>query len=358
MLDAIDTAAVQNALSMFAWLAFELSILFLAISFAVGVVQTRIPPERVRAILGSGRGGYFAAALLASVTPFCSCSTIPMLGGLLKARAGFGPVMSFLFVSPLLNPIIVGLLWMTFGWQVTVVYVAMTLTVALAAAAWLARTGFERYVRADVLGSAPAAACCSAPPADRAPPAASCCSPKLAPANSCCTSSTATASVAMAGGGRIPVAQAKLPTPGPKASTTASVPWGRVWRETLDQFRKVAPYLLLGVTLGAVMYGFVPTELIERYAGADTPWAIPVAAIIGIPLYLRAEALIPLAAALAAKGMSNGALIALIIGGAGASLTEVLLLRALFRLPLIAAFVGVVIATAIAAGYVLQWTGA
>lgn len=100
-----------------------------------------------------------------------------------------------------------------------------------------------------------------------------------------------------------------------------------------------------------MIYGFMPTDLVVRYAGETNPFAIPVASVIGIPLYIRAEAVIPLSAALAAKGMSLGAVMALIIGSAGASLTEVILLRALFKTRLIVAFVVVILLMAIVAGY-------
>ncbi|WP_257266774.1 permease, partial [Endozoicomonas sp. ONNA2] len=103
--------------------------------------------------------------------------------------------------------------------------------------------------------------------------------------------------------------------------------------------------------IGSITYGFVPADFIAQYAGPDNPLAIPFAAIIGVPLYIRAEAVIPLAAALAAKGMGMGALMALIIGSAGASLTEVILLKSLFRNPMIVAFLVVIFAMAIAAGF-------
>jgi uncharacterized membrane protein YraQ (UPF0718 family) len=125
----------------------------------------------------------------------------------------------------------------------------------------------------------------------------------------------------------------------------------RIWKTTWADFRGVLPFLLGGIAVGSVIYGFMPTELITRFAGKDDLLAIPVAAVIGIPLYIRAEAVIPLSAALAAKGMSLGAVMALIIGSAGASLTEVILLRAIFRTPMIIAFLVVVLTMAIGAGF-------
>lgn len=116
-------------------------------------------------------------------------------------------------------------------------------------------------------------------------------------------------------------------------------------------FRGVFPYLIAGIAIGSIIYGYLPTTLLEQYAGPANPFAIPAAAIIGVPLYIRAEAVIPLAAALLAKGVGAGTVLALIIGSAGASLTELILLRALFRFRLLAAFVLVIISMAIMAGY-------
>lgn len=124
-----------------------------------------------------------------------------------------------------------------------------------------------------------------------------------------------------------------------------------VWQEAWSDFVDVLPYLLIGIAIGSVIYGFMPTDLLEQYAGPDNPFAIPIAAIIGVPLYIRAEAVIPLAAALMTKGVGAGTVLALIIGSAGASLTELILLRSLFTLKLLAAFVAVIFAMAMIAGY-------
>lgn len=103
-------ANLQDAAGMFLFLATELTLLFLLISYGVGVLQEYIPPEKIQATLSARKGkGYIVAALMGAITPFCSCSTIPFLKGLLRARAGFGPMLTFLFSSPLLNPVIIGL---------------------------------------------------------------------------------------------------------------------------------------------------------------------------------------------------------------------------------------------------------
>ncbi|MGI2029733.1 permease [Endozoicomonas acroporae] len=330
-----------DTLGTFIFLAGELTILFLIVSFIIGVILEYMPAEKIQKILGSKGGkGYVSAGLLGALTPFCSCSTIPMLTGLLKARAGFGPTITFLFTSPLMNPIIVGLLLATFGMKVTVIYFAIALTVSVAGGYILEKMGFERFVRKDVVyGETAAASCCGSKPA----PKTSCCdtAPSVNKNSSCCDAKPA------------PVTSTDCATACGDSKPKSDDRWGRIWGETWSQFKQIFPILMLGVGIGAFTYGFIPADFIAQYAGPDNPLAIPFAAVIGVPLYIRAEAVIPLASALAAKGMGVGALMALIIGSAGASLTEVILLKSLFRNPMIVAFLVVIFTMAISAGLVM-----
>lgn len=337
---------VKETAEMFAFLATELIILFLTISYFVGILQEYIPPEKIQSILSSRKGkGYIISALLGAITPFCSCSTIPFLKGLLKAKAGFGPMMVFLFSSPLLNPIIIGLFVVTFGIKIAAFYFAVALIVAITAGYLLEKMGFERYVRPEAYeaiesdsgcGTKKAAMSCSdTKPAPTASVTCSKSKPQSA-ARSCCNSTTSV-DIYASGEAVLTVKEENR--------------WMRVWRSTWKDFKQVFPYLMLGITLGAFIYGFIPTELIAKYAGAGIWYAIPVAAVIGIPLYIRAEAVIPLSAALVQKGMALGSVMALIIGSAGASLTEVILLKSIFKNQMIAAFLTVILGMAIGAGY-------
>lgn len=364
-------ASVADPLGMFTFLAVELTVLFLLISFVIGIVLDYLPNERIQQILGSKGGkGYVSAGLLGAITPFCSCSTIPMLAGLLKARAGFGPTITFLFTSPLLNPIIIGLFFATFGMKVTVVYFLIALIVSILGGYVLEKLGFERYVKQEVVSgkvkSGCATGCGDSKPAAKtsccdsnkpAPVASGCgcgCGPAepVAASASCCASTEESDAednfdgAALAGGGCCTTT-----TPTIKVNGR----WVRLWAETWNQFKKVFPALMIGVGIGSLIYGVVPVDFIAKYAGPENPLAIPFAAIIGVPLYIRAEAVIPLAAALGAKGMGMGAVMALIIGSAGASLTEVILLKSLFRNPMIAAFLLVIFAMAISAGLIFTF---
>lgn len=346
---------LTDASRMFVFLTVELSVLFLVISAAVSLIRQKIPDTKIQAMLGARKGrGYLISAVLGALTPFCSCSTIPMLRGLLSAKAGFGPTLTFLFVSPLLNPIIVGLMWVTFGWKLTVLYAVIAAGVSVLASMLLDMLGFERHVidpkeakqsscgagcgtTASEPVSVSATACCSGKTIKSVTPLkaqASGCTvqPEAAPALSCCADGTAALT-------RAPV----IPTAFAKARADA-------WQ----QFKEVLPYLLLGVLIGSFIYGFIPAEWIAAHAGADNPLAIPFSAVVGIPLYIRAEAVIPLASVLLGKGMGMGAVMALIIGSAGASLTEVILLKSMFRTPMIVAFLTVILGMAILMGYLAQ----
>ncbi|PSW22261.1 permease [Photobacterium sanctipauli] len=350
----------KEAAGMFLFLAAELTVLFLVISYLVGVLQEFLTPEKIQSILSSRNGkGYVIAALLGSITPFCSCSTIPFLKGLLRARAGFGPMMVFLFASPLLNPVIIGLFVVTFGIQVAAFYFIVAMAVSVIAGYVLEKLGFERYVRQEAYQVADSGSSCGSTCGDSAPkkaeasscgvkpaPAASCCAatePQPAPAASTCCDSKEEVNVKISGCGEAVM------------TVKEESRWVRIWRSTWKDFKQVLPYLMLGILIGSFIYGFIPTDLIAKYAGEGMWYAIPVAAVIGIPLYIRAEAVIPLSAALVKKGMAMGSVMALIIGSAGASLTEVILLKSIFKNQMIAAFLAVILGMAISAGYMYTY---
>ncbi|MCG9732080.1 permease [Shewanella sp. Isolate13] len=364
-------AMAKETAGMFLFLAAELTLLFIAISYIVGLLQEYIPPEKIQSILSSKKGkGYIIAALLGSITPFCSCSTIPFLKGLLRAKAGFGPMMVFLFSSPLLNPIIIGLFIVTFGVKVALFYFIVAMTVSVTAGYLLEKLGFERYVKPEAYEAAGASSCgtscgdapkevakveaktetscCTAPKTVTAPVATTgcCAEPKQAVAATSCCSEPALAMASCSSG-----TEAAVSSCGSNQSVKQDNRWMRVWRATWKDFKQVLPYLMIGILLGSFIYGFIPTDLIAKYAGEGTWYAIPIAAVIGIPLYIRAEAVIPLSSALVAKGMALGSVMALIIGSAGASLTEVILLKSIFKNQMIAAFLAVILGMAISAGY-------
>jgi uncharacterized membrane protein YraQ (UPF0718 family) len=282
----------------------ELVILFIGISFLVGLIREYVPEEKIRRILTSkhrGVGNIFGA-FFGSLTPFCSCSTIPILVGLLDVGVPFGIAYSFLIASPLLNPVIFILLLALFGIVPTLIYAEITFSIAVISGILIERAGFSRYVKAVTLEK------------------------------SCCYECSE----------------------GSSASSVHKSRFAKSLTFAFTLFRQVVPYLILGADIGAFIYGFVPEELIITVAGPDNPLASPIAAVIGILMYIRAETIIPISAVLLEKGMGIGAIMALIIGGAGASTPEVTLLASIFERRLVAAFVASVLGVAILAGVLFQ----
>jgi hypothetical protein len=287
-------------MSFFIEIAVELIVLFIGITFLVGLIQEYVPDETIKRALGGRHRilGSFLGAGFGALTPFCSCSTIPLLLGMLNAGVPFASAMAFLFASPLLNPVIVSLFILLMGWKITALYFAVTFLAAIVIGLMLDSLGFA----AQVKSVAAVRGCCDCEQAEDA-----------------------------------------------KSRVQRSA------RFAFSLFRQLVPYLLLGAGIGAFIHGFVPTELISSIAGSGNPFAVPVAAIIGVPIYIRAETMIPIGLALIEKGMSTGAVLALVIGGAGASIPELTLLSAIFKRKMLAAFVLTIIAIAVAVGYLANW---
>jgi uncharacterized membrane protein YraQ (UPF0718 family) len=319
---------LMTTLRYFVTISMELIILFVVISFFVGLLQEFIPDEKIRAVLQRPRKvmGNILGAFFGALTPFCSCSTIPVLVGLLNAGAPFGASMSFLLTSPVLNPIIIGLFLSLFGWRITVVYSLLVFSLAVIAGMVWERVGLESDVKD--LSLVRTESCCAST------------------ANSCC-------SPAPSGPVAIDLAL---------ALNSIEIEEPPLWKQRVlgayqkakNLFVQVFPYLLLGAGIGALIYGFMPQDLLSRVAGPDNFFAVPVAAVIGIPMYIRAESIIPIGMTLLGKGMAMGTVAALVIGGAGASIPEVTLLASIFKPRLVIAFVATILLIACITGYVFN----
>lgn len=291
-----------DTLDYFGFIFLELVVLFLSISTAISLILQYIPREKFGRYL-SGRAGYFMAALLGSITPFCACSTIPLTLGLLNAGVSIGPVLTFVLVSPLLNPIIVGMVWSLMGWKACLIYFFACFGSAMAGG-WLMKIFHaERYVR------------------------------KLAePGTSCCSGESS----------------------GPAVPAAFSGKLKKAFFDAYGDLQRVLIYLIVGTAIGATIYGYIPQEWIVSLAGPENRFAIPVAALVGVPLYIRAESAIPIGLALVQKGMSLGAVIALIIGGAGMAIPEMSMLLSIFKARIVAAIVALIFFTAVIGGYLFD----
>lgn len=293
-----------ETLRYFVLITVELIALFLLISALVEIILMYVPEEKIRKKLsGAGIFGNIIAAGFGALTPFCACSTIPMTVGFLNAGVPFSSAISFLIASPLLNPIILGMLGAMVGIKAMAAYFVIAFSCSVLFGVLLERLGAQRYVK----------------------------NVRLKPAT-CCA------------GGEV-VDKRSLPFRG-KVKAAFAGAWGSL--------RPIMGYLLIGVALGAGIYGYMPQDFVMKIAGPDNPFAIPVAAVLGIPLYIRAETAIPIGLALMGKGMSIGAVIALIIGGAGMAIPEMTMLASIFKNRLVAMIVLVIFLTAVVSGYLFN----
>lgn len=275
----------------------ELTVLFIFISFLVSWLQQKVTEDRIKRVLDRPNkwSGYLYGTGLGALTPFCSCSTIPILAGLLSSKAPFGPSMSFLVASPLLNPVIVILLVTLLGWELTLYYVIIVgIFAVLIGVVWKA-LGLEHSVK-----------------------------------------------------------NVNVRKGSSQDDNLGKSKWKLALEDAWGFFYPLLPYLLIGVFIGAFISDYIPQDFIVKYAGGDKPWTIPIASVIGIPMYIRAEAILPISHALVGKGMAIGAVIALLIGGAGASIPEVVLLNKLFKKKLVVTFVVSILVVAISTGFILQ----
>jgi len=279
-----------EALHFFAYDTVKIALLLSGIIFVVAVLRTFISVERTRELLG-GRGmivGYALAAILGVATPFCSCSAVPVFIGFVAAGVPLGMTMTFLIASPLVNEVAVVLVAGSFGWDTGLLYVATGLAIAVVAGLVIGRLRLERWVEPFVFDiSAGTAAVLGETPTWR---------------------------------GRFAVGRAEV----------ASI------------LRKIWPYLLAGIGVGAAIHGWAPEDFFARYAGPDQPLAVPIAVVLGIPLYSNAAGTIPLVEALHAKGVALGTSLAFMMSVVALSLPELVLLRRVLRPQLLATFVGVV----------------
>ncbi len=332
-------AGAAGVIGTFIFLMAELVVLFIFISYLVALLQIYIPKETIQRALTTRSKwlNSLLGGLLGAVTPFCSCSTIPMLMGLIKSKAPFAGMMSFLLTSPILNPAIIVLFLTFFGVIPTVMYAGMAFLIAVAVGYILDMKGFDRYIKIANTTTA-ATSCCTPKPEPAPAPATGCCSSTPAAASSCCDAPEEI---------RYQDIKGSFFTRQLKAS-------GYAMKDAVGLFYKVLFYLILGASIGAFIYGFIPADFLSQFAGANEIFSVPAAAVLGIPMYIRTETMIPIADILTQKGVGLGTLVALIIGGAGASIPEVSLLSAIFKKQMVFTFVFCVLGIAIATGYLFS----
>lgn len=293
-----------EAVHFFVYDAPKVLLLLAGIVFAIGVIQTFFSPERTRALLAGRRLGVgnVLAATLGIVTPFCSCSAVPLFIGFLSAGVPLGVTFSFLVSAPMVNEVALALLFGMFGWKVASLYLALGLLVAIAAGLVIGAFEMERHledwVRAIHAGDA-----------------------------------------------------------APAAGGTMSWPdrFGAGARHVREIVGRVWPYVLAGIGLGAAIHGYVPEDFMASIMGKDAPWwSVPAAVALGVPMYTNAAGVIPVVQALLGKGAALGTVLAFMMSVIALSAPEMIILRKVLRPRLIATFAGVVAAGILLVGYVFN----
>jgi uncharacterized membrane protein YraQ (UPF0718 family) len=294
---------LTETLHFFFYDTLKIALLLTAIIFVITILRSYMSVERTRALLGGRREGVgnVLAAGLGVITPFCSCSAVPAFIGFVAAGVPLGVTLSFLIASPLVNEIAIGLLLSLFGFQVTALYVGSGLLIAVMAGWVLGRLRLERWVEPFVFETTL--------------------------------------------GGRVVDSTAGL-------TFNQRVQMGA--EEVTAILRKIWPYLLVGIGLGAVIHGWAPEDLFTRYAGPGDAFGVLVAVLIGIPLYSNAAGILPLVESLHDKGLPMGTLLAFMMAVVALSLPEMILLRRVLKLQLLIVYVAVVGASIVAVGYLFN----
>ncbi len=289
---------VGDAIAFFLYDVPKVLLLLTGIVTIVSFLRSFVSPERVRRAL-AGRGvfpGTVAAAGFGVITPFCSCSAVPLFIGFVEAGVPLGVTFAFLVASPMVNEVALVLLWGLFGPAIALAYMAAGLAVAIAAGLLIGRLGLERYVEDYVWAI-------------------------------------------RAGAGITDV------------RPTLDERIREAWRSTLDIVGRVWPFVIAGIAVGALIHGFVPTDLVVELGGRDNPVAVPALVALGVPLYSNAAGTIPVIEALLGKGLPLGSALAFMMAVTALSFPELVILRRVMKPRLIAAFVAIVAAGILAVGY-------
>ena len=279
----------------------KILLLLSGMIFLISIVRTFFSPERTRALLGGKRQGIgnVLAALLGIVTPFCSCSAVPLFIGFVESGIPLGVTFSFLIAAPTINEVAVILLYGMFGWQIAALYIASGLVIAVIAGFIIGKLHLERYVENFVW-------------------------------------------------------QLQTGNGGIEEHLTWEDRFGRAWENVKEIVGKVWPYVIVGIAVGAGIHGYVPEEALVTIMGKQAWWSVPAAVLLGVPLYSNAAGVIPIVGALIEKGASLGTVLAFMMSVVGLSLPEVIILRRVLKPQLIAVFVGVIALAIILTGYLFN----
>lgn len=294
-------SAIGSALHFFIYDTVKIFILLVMIIFMVSFLRTYFNTEKARVYL-QGKSeftGNVLAALLGIITPFCSCSAIPLFLGFMQARIPLGITFSFLISSPLNNEVAIALLFGLFGWKVTSLYIGFGLLVAILGGFIVGRLGMEKYVL-------------------------------------------------------IPVKPMSGDLDEVHIALSFQERLNESWANTKDILKKITLYVIIGVGIGAFIHGYIPTEWIITYAGSDAWYSVPLAVLMGVPMYASAAGVIPLIEVLTSKGMLLGTALSFMMAITALSLPEAMILKRILHIKLIATFFGIVALGIMGVGYLFN----
>lgn len=300
LLDLESGTRLAEAVDFFIYDTLKIFLLLSVIIFAVSVVRSYFPPERTRRLLSNKKLfiGNGLAAGLGVVTPFCSCSAVPLFIGFVEAGVPLGVTFSFLISSPMVNEVALVMLFGLFGWKVAAIYLAAGLSVAVAGGIVIGKLGLERWVEEYVY------------------------------------------QIRMGD-----VEERKM-------SFRERLLYAR--GNTGEILRKVWLFVVIAIGIGGFIHGYVPEDFLVRIAGPGNPFAVPAAVLMGVPLYANAAGAIPIVYALMEKGLGMGTVLAFMMAVTALSLPEVIILRKVLKVRLLGVFVGIMAVTITAVGYLFN----
>jgi len=296
-----ESSALGSSLHFFIYDAPKVIMMLVLIVFAVGIMNSYFTPERTRKML-AGRHeivSCFLASGLGAITPFCSCSAVPLFIGFVSANVPLGVTLSFLICAPMVNEVALVMLYGLFGFKVAALYLVTGLTIATTIGWLLGRMNMEKYVEPWV---------------------------------------------------RLAQSQEQAAV---KYSWHDKMQLG--WDAVVDIVGKVWIYAVVGIAIGAVIHGYVPQDLIASIMGKDSFWFVPAAVLMGVPLYSDAASVIPVISALFSKGAALGSVLAFMMSTVALSLPEIMILRRVLKPQLLATFVGIVSLGILFVGYLFNW---
>lgn len=303
------TSQLGSAVNFFIYDTIKILILLTVIIFAIAFFRSYISPLKVRKALGKRNEyvGNVAAALVGIITPFCSCSAVPLFIGFIESGVPLGVTFSFLIASPMVNEIAIILLWGMVGWQITALYIISGLIIAIVAGIVIGRLKLEGEVESYVYEMIE----------------------KIKAAEQ--------SGIAL---------EEENQTLRERAISSKDY--------TKDLLKKVGPYVIIAIGIGAIIHGYVPSDFLLTYAGPGNPLAVPIAVLIGVPLYSNAAGIIPLVAVFIDKGIPIGTALAFMMAVTALSVPEMIILRKVLKPKLLAIFIGILAVSITAIGYLFN----